>query len=107
MQKINSRTYFDEQTQNYLDEVMEYILENPANREWLDHSGMKGGSTAFLLTKALYATDKQGNKTEMAYFLNDLSILEMLRLQMSMNELELKVLTNKEFRVQLKNELQN
>ena len=65
MRKINSRTYFSETSQKYLDEVMEYILENPANREWLEHSGMKGGSTAFVLTKALYATDKKGNKTEL------------------------------------------
>jgi len=105
MKKINSRTYFTESSQKYLDEVMEYILENPANKEWLDHSGMKGGSTAFVLTKALYATDKKGNKTEMAYFLNDLSILQMTRLQMSMNEFELKVLTGNEFREKVKAEL--
>lgn len=105
MKKINSRKYFSEHTQKYLEEVMEYILENPANQEWLEHSGMKGGSTAFVLTKALYATDKKGNKTEMAYFLNNLSVLEMTRLQMSMNEFELKILTNKEFREKVKTEL--
>lgn len=102
MKKINSRNYFDSVTQKYLDEVMEYILENPANRGWLEHSGMKGGSTAFVLTKALYATDKKGNKTEMAYFLNDLTIPEITKLQMSMNKFELKILTNKEFRQKIK-----
>jgi len=105
MKKINSRTYFSESSQKYLDEVMEYILENPTNKEWLEHSGMKGGSTAFVLTKALYATDKKGNKTEMAYFLNDLTFIKMLRLQMSMNDFELNVLTNKEFREKIKAEL--
>lgn len=84
---------------------MEYMLENPANREWLEHSGMKGGSTAFVLTKALYATDKNGNRTEMAYFLNDLSIIEMKSLQMSMNGFELNVLKNKEFRDKVKKKL--
>jgi D-alanyl-D-alanine carboxypeptidase len=102
MQKINSRTYFDEQTHEYLDEVMEFLLENPANRKWLEHSGMKGGSTAFVLTKALYATDKKGNKTELAYFMNDLGFLENTRLQMSMNEFELKILTDSEFREKVK-----
>ena len=105
MKKINSRNYFSENAQKYLDEVMEYILENPANKEWLEHSGMKGGSTAFVLTKALYATDKKGNRTEMAYFLNNLNVLEITRLQMSMNEFELKILTNKEFRGKVKKEL--
>lgn len=95
MKKINSRAYFSKNSQNYLDEIMEYVMENPANKEWLEHSGMKGGSTAFVLTKALYATDKKGNKTEMAYFFNDLTILEMARIQLSMNEFELQVLTIK------------
>jgi len=107
MKKINSRTYFDSKTQKYLDDIMEYILENPANREWLEHSGMKGGSTAFVLTKALYSTDKKGNKTELAYFLNDLSIWEMTRLQISMNAFELNILTNRGFRDKLKNQLLN
>jgi D-alanyl-D-alanine carboxypeptidase len=62
------------------------------------HSGAKGGSTAFVLTKALYATDKKGDKTEMAYFFNDLSIIENTRLQMSMNEFEVKILSNNDFR---------
>jgi D-alanyl-D-alanine carboxypeptidase len=92
MKKINSRTYFDTKTQQYLDEVMEFILENPKNSEWLAHCGMKGGSTTFVLTKALYATDKKGNKTELAYFLNDLSTFETIKLKRSMNEFELKVL---------------
>ena len=105
MKKINHRTYFDEQSQKYLDEVMEYILENPANREWLEHSGMKGGSTAFVLTNALYATDKKGNQTEMAYFFNELSVLEMTKLQMSMNEFELKILTNEDFLKKITKEL--
>jgi D-alanyl-D-alanine carboxypeptidase len=97
MKKINSRAYFDSASQTYLDEVMEYILENPKNRQWLAHSGMKGGSTAFVLTKALYATDKKGNKTELAYFFNDLTRFETLKLQMSMNEFELKILTDNIF----------
>ncbi|HET6245910.1 MAG: serine hydrolase [Bacteroidetes bacterium] len=98
MKKINNRVYFDVKTQQYLDEVMEYVLENPANKEWLEHSGTKGGSTAFALTKALYATDKKGNKTELAYFFNDLSLFENFRLQFSMNEFELHILTKNEFR---------
>lgn len=41
----------------------------------------------------------------MTYFLNDLSVMETTRLQLSMNEFELKVLTNKEFRKKVKHEL--
>jgi len=95
MKKINSRTYFSSSTQKYLDEVMEVLLENPANRQWLEHAGMKGGSTAFVLTKALYAS------------VDNLGPLENARLQRSMNEFELKILTDEVFRRKVENELAN
>lgn len=107
MQKINSRTFFDPPAQRYLDEVMEGLLDNPANRQWLAHAGMKGGSTAFALTKALYATDKEGNRTELAYFFNNLEPEESSRLPMNMNEFELKILTDQAFRDSVKQALLN
>jgi len=98
MAKINSRSFLSPEVHSYLDEVMEFLLENPKNREWLEHAGMKGGSTAFVLTKALYAEDKSGNKIELAYFIDDMSPLENTKLQMSMNAFELAILTDKTFR---------
>ncbi|MGY6741843.1 MAG: serine hydrolase [Cecembia sp.] len=102
MKKINGKSYFSSTVHRYLDEVMEFLMENPANQKWLMHSGMKGGSTASVLTKALYATDVKGNTTELAYFLNELDILEMTRLELSMNAFELKVLQDASFRDKLK-----
>jgi len=101
MKKINSKKHFSAEVHDYLDEVLEYIMEQPANRQWLKHSGMKGGTTAFVLTKALYATDVDGNTTEMAYFFNDLNLFEIMRLQLSLNDFELNVLNNSEFRNEL------
>ncbi|CAM1372689.1 serine hydrolase [Tenacibaculum xiamenense] len=105
MHKINSRTYFSKKTHTYLDEIMEFPLDDPSNGQWFDHLGMKGGSTAFVLTKALYATDKEDNTTELSYFINDLNFIQSKRLQMSMNEFEAGILTDEEFREQLKKEL--
>lgn len=93
MKKINDRTFFGDTLQLYLDEVMEGLLNNPANRKWLKHAGTKGGSTASLLTQALYATSLTGDKTELAYFLNGLSVWESLQLQAAMNDFNLKILT--------------
>ncbi|MEM6297852.1 MAG: serine hydrolase [Bacteroidota bacterium] len=98
MQKINSRNYFEPAVQVHLNDVMEFLLENEKNREWLKHAGMKGGSTAFVLTKALYATDKKGHTTELAYFINGMTIWESVRLQPSMNAFELAILQDEEFR---------
>lgn len=92
MHKINSRTYFDSTTQHYIDLLMEGVLDNPKNREWLTHAGFKGGSTAFILTMALYATTKDGETTELAYFFNDLDTWDALLLQQNVNDFHLAIL---------------
>lgn len=95
---LNNRKYFSKETYSTLSMVLESLMENPANAAWLDHAGMKGGSTIFVLTKALYATLKDGTKLEMAYFFNDLTNEENVKLQHWMNDFELKVLNDSSFR---------
>ncbi len=107
MRKINSKTYFDPKTRKYLDEVMEWPMDNSENKKYFKHIGMKGGSTPFVLTKAIYATDKKGNKIELAYFINDLGFIEKTILKLSKNEFEHKILTSEEFRNKVKKELNN
>lgn len=96
MQKLNSKTYFDSTTQKHLNTVMERIMTNPANRQWLKHAGMKGGSTSWVLTKAVYATTTTGEVTELAYFFNNLTQEEFKTLAMNMNSFELAILTNRD-----------
>lgn len=105
MQKINSKNYFSAKVHSYLDEVLEWPMEIPGNAEWLEYAGMKGGSTANVLTKTLYATDKDGNTVEMAYFFNGLNLMQNTKLQLSMNEFELGILRDGEFREKVRAEL--
>jgi Beta-lactamase enzyme family len=98
---LNDRKYFDTNTYEVLADVLETLMEVPANKTWLSHAGMKGGSTIFVLTKALYATLKNGTKIEMAYFFNDLTGEENTRLQKWMNDFEIKVLSDENFRKQI------
>ena len=95
---LNNRKYFDSGTYVILAKVLETIMENPANRQWLAHAGTKGGSTAWVLTKAIYATTKKNTKIEMAYFFNNLTLQENGMLQGWMNNFELNVLSNNAFR---------
>jgi D-alanyl-D-alanine carboxypeptidase len=95
---LNNRQFFDSSTYVVLSKVLESIMETPANRQWLKHAGTKGGSTAWVLTKAIYATTKKGDKIEMAYFFNDLNLEENSRLQGWINSFELAILSNKNFR---------
>lgn len=95
MKKINSRTYFDPKTQAVLDELMEWPMRfNPNNPKQFTHFGAKGGSTAFVLNYALYATDKQGNRTEMVIFTNNLGVFEQTLLQAEFQVFIQRILTN-------------
>ena len=95
---LNSRKYFDTKTYSILSEVLESVMENPPNKSFLKHAGMKGGSTLWVLTKAVYATLTNGTRVEFAYFFNDLTDNENSQLQNWMNSFELELLTNADFR---------
>lgn len=95
---LNNRKYFDTNTYSILSNILETLMENPANKKILRHAGMKGGSTMWVLTRSLYATLMDGTRIEMAYFFNDLTNVENIQLQKWMNNFELEVLTNPLFR---------
>ncbi len=95
---LNNRRYFDTAAYDVLSDILETVMENPANQQWLKHAGMKGGSTPWVLTKTLYATTKEGTKIELAYFFNELLPEENTKLQAWMNDFEWKILTDPSFR---------
>ncbi len=105
MSKFNSRTYFAEDVQATLDGIMQWIFDYPGNREIYKYFGMKGGSTAFVLTQALYVTDQSGHKTELAYFFNDLNFIENMKLQAGMNDFHIQVINDAAYREKLVGEL--
>ena len=95
---LNNRQIFDKKMYDILSQVLETVMQNPQNQTWLSHAGMKGGSTIFVLTKAMYATLKNGERIELAYFFNDLSQEENEHLQGWMNDFELQILRDENFR---------
>jgi D-alanyl-D-alanine carboxypeptidase len=106
MSALNNRAYFDEDTYAMLSLILETAMENPANKTWLKHLGMKGGSTAWILTKAVYATTKKNKKTELVYFFNNLTEAENDKLQNWLNDFELNTIAKDVFREKIKKSLQ-
>lgn len=99
MQIINQRKTFDKRMQDCIEEILGYGLYiHKANRNWIDHGGLKGGSTLFVFTHASYTTDKEGNQTEVVFLANNLNILISRRLQRNFNSFLLNVLTSQKFR---------
>jgi len=99
---LNNRRFLNEETYAILADVMEFVMENPANRQWLKHAGGKGGSTPFVFTKASYASTKKEQRFEIVYFFNNLTVAENERLQKWSNGFELAILTNNTFREKIK-----
>ncbi len=94
LQKIQSRTYFDSTAQSTLEKIMEWPMEAfDSNRKKYRHLGAKGGSTAFVLTYALYATDRKGDRTRLTFFFDDLTTVESTFLQATLSEFQQKVLS--------------
>ncbi|MEQ8908861.1 MAG: serine hydrolase [Vicingaceae bacterium] len=102
MKKLNNKNHFPKAVQATMDQLMEGVMQSKANQKWLKHAGMKGGSTPMVLTKATYATDKDGDQTELVYFFNELDFLSNLNLQKKMNAFELMILKDKRFREKVK-----
>lgn len=98
---LNNRNIFNEETYSILSQILETIMQNPQNRKWLDHAGMKGGSTIYALTKMMYATLDNGGQYALSYFFDDLNARQNAQLQGWMNAFEQKILTDEEFRKKL------
>ena len=95
---LNNRKFFSEAAYSVLMDVMEFLMENPENQQWLKHAGMKGGSTAWVLTNVVYATKKDNTAIELAYFFNELTPAENKKLQKWSNAFLLKTLLDNDFR---------
>ncbi|EJR03808.1 serine hydrolase [Bacillus mycoides] len=98
MEKINSREYSPKSMQDEIDNVFKGTVEN--NK--LEYAGQKGGSTAFVLTKSLYTTDKKGNKVEVVIMFNDIdNQITHQKLRNNIDYFIRDVITDEEFRRKL------
>ncbi|MDR4985241.1 D-alanyl-D-alanine carboxypeptidase [Bacillus cereus] len=95
MEKINSRNYFPKSMQDEIENVFNGTVKNSK----FEYAGQKGGSTAFVLTKSLYTTDKKGNKVEVVIMFNDIDDqVAYQKLRNNVDYFILDMLANEEFR---------
>ncbi|KAF6576286.1 serine hydrolase [Paenibacillus sp. EKM212P] len=99
MSKLNCRQGFTKAEQKLLSEVLEEpFMVLPENQQSLKHTGQKGGSTAYALTLAMYATDKEGHTTELAVFFNDLDPSTNASFPEMINDFKKRLLHDESFR---------
>lgn len=80
MSMLNSKNVLPAEVHRHLDPIMEQIMAQESYRTQYKHFGRKGGSTVFVLTDTVYSTDIDGNKFELAFFANNLNMIEQRRL---------------------------
>jgi D-alanyl-D-alanine carboxypeptidase len=105
MQKIASRKSFTPETQSILESILEWPMAFAGNQAQFFHLGQKGGSTAFVLTDAFYASPKNGNQLACSFFFNELTASESMLINKNFGALEGNILTNAAFRKKLSEEL--
>lgn len=106
MNQINHHQ-FPPIVQEEVEYALGMIMDNPENQKWLQRAGKKGGSTQFILTDALFAEDKEGNRYEISIFFHNLTPKETERLMKQLNEFELRLLTEPTYREKVYSDLQN
>ncbi|MGF1926301.1 MAG: serine hydrolase, partial [Bacteroidia bacterium] len=105
MQKIASRKYLTPETQSVLESIIEWPMAFAGNQAQFFHLGQKGGSTAFVLTDAFYASSKNGNQLACSFFFNRLTESERIFINKNFGAFEGNILTNATFRKKLSEEL--
>lgn len=101
MQKIASRKFFTQETQVVLESIIEWPMTFAGNQVQFFHLGQKGGSTAFVLTDAFYASPKDGKQLACSFFFNKLTASESVLINKNFGALEGNILTNASFRKKL------
>ncbi|EIT86081.1 D-alanyl-D-alanine carboxypeptidase [Fictibacillus macauensis ZFHKF-1] len=102
LEKINSKTYFEPAVQHHLDEILESLMEQEENRQWLKHAGQKGGSTSFVLTNGFYGTDRHNHTFEMVFMANHLEPLDATKLRNNLRHFQLHVVKNSNYAEKVK-----
>ncbi|WP_318614733.1 serine hydrolase [Sporosarcina sp. YIM B06819] len=89
-----------------LRDLLEWPMEmNESNQDRFTHLGMKGGSTSFVLTQALYAETLEGDKTEIVLLTDNLSPREVKLMQRNLNSFVSKLIGDEEFRHSVQQQL--
>ena len=99
---LNNREVIDEEAFFTIGEVLEFAMENKAFQSVFKHYGVKGGSTAFVLTHVIYFTMKDGTKMELAIFFNNLTPAEEKQLEQWLDPFEAQLFFDPVFRSKVK-----
>lgn len=100
---LNRRIGFDPTAYGFIAEILETYMENPEHVTQFKHVGMKGGSTPWVITKALYFTTLNKSKVELVYFFDDLTPEEQEKLKKWTKAFDEEILKNKAFQNKVAN----
>ncbi len=80
-QALNNREVIDEDAYFPIAETLEIPMEKKEYQRLYKHFGAKTGKTAYIFTRVIYYTEKNGTRIESAIFFNDLAPTEERKLE--------------------------
>jgi D-alanyl-D-alanine carboxypeptidase len=80
-QALNNREVIDEDAYFPIAEVLEIPMEKKEYQKLYKHFGAKTGKTAYIFTRVIYFTQKDGTRIESAIFFNDLTPAEERKIE--------------------------
>ena len=107
MNKINTGKLNEKNADSHLREILGWPLNSAVNQKHFTSFGIKGGSTAFIVTETFYTTDSSGNNMALAVFFNDLKDWEKIIIDWNLSKFELKILLDDKFRNSVSDKLSN
>ncbi|MBM7699506.1 serine hydrolase [Kurthia huakuii] len=102
MELLNTRAIYDDAFYDVLDPIIDTAKVNP--RRYKQYAE-KGGSTAWVLTMAMYATKVNDTTMQLAFFANTESLKEQRKLQRTIHRFIGKFVTDARFREYVRDEL--
>ena len=95
---LNNREIIDEDSFFPIGEILEHPMEKKENQMLYKHYGAKTGKTAYIFTRVMYFTQKDGTRIEAAIFFNSLAPAEEKKLEEWQPDFETRYISDPVFR---------
>ncbi len=98
LEKANHKRNLTKEEEKEWAQLVESDMQGKKYRQVFRHAGQKNGYTPWSLSKAVYATDKQGNCTEIVFLANDVNEDDSAELRKHLLNLHFQILQSDKYK---------
>ncbi|MGG0186226.1 serine hydrolase [Bacillus rhizoplanae] len=98
LEKANHQKGFTKEEEKEWSQLVESDMQGKKYRQHFRHAGQKNGYTPWSLSKAVYATDKHGNCTEIVFLANNVNEEDSVELRKHLLNLHFQILQSDKYK---------